>query len=157
MWVRNGTGATGGLFSGQGRNIWGPLTSCLGVTTGFALGGWFHYSEWPFLVVLRSPGGAGATISSYNQNLYSLYSRMESPDTSSALPHAVTETGLRCGSFSFYFDQTLNFQNMNWFHTTCDPDLPPPTPPLQEENPSPATLPAVPHWRSTRADRRINS
>lgn len=86
-----------------------------------------------------------------------LYSRMESPDTSSALPHAVTETGLRCGSFSFYFDQTLNFQNMNWFHTTCDPDLPPPTPPLQEENPSPATLPAVPHWRSTRADRRINS
>lgn len=86
-----------------------------------------------------------------------LYSRMESPDTSSALPHAVTETGLRCGSFSFYFDQTLNFQNMNWFHTTCDPDLLPPTPPLQEENPSPATLPAVPHWRSTRADRRINS
>lgn len=120
-------------------------------------GGWFHYSEWPFLVALRSPGGAEATISSYNQNLYSLYSRMESPDTSSALPHAVTETGLRCGSFSFYFDQTLNFQNMNWFHTTRDPDLPPPTPPLQEENPSPATLPAVPHWRSTRADRRINS
>lgn len=122
-------------WTGQ-EHVRTTLTSWLRITTGFALGGVVSLQR------VAISGGAQVTRRCRGYNLFMQTEPVLSLQQNGGPRHlistascTVTETGLRCGSFLFYFDQTLNFQSINWFHTTRDPDLPPPTRPLQEENP----------------------